>query len=94
MGRPDLVPVPHWALWDPRPVLLWVTEVRPVPLTVVLPDLDLGLLPDLRPVLSPVPVLCLDPVLARFQLPACRRARSVLPEHRQATADAAASLAA
>jgi hypothetical protein len=84
--RPDLVPVP-------RPVLLWVTEVRPVPLTVVIPDLVLGqgLFPDLRPVpVCPVPV-CLDPVLAQFQPPACR---PVLPEHRQATADAVASLAA
>jgi hypothetical protein len=79
--RPDLVPVP-------RPVLLWVTEVRPVPLTVVIPDLVLGqgLFPDLRP----VPV-CPVPVLAQFQPPACR---PVLPEHRQATADAVASLAA
>ncbi len=93
MVRPGLVPVPRSALWVPRPVLLWVTEVRPVLLKVVLPDrglvLCLDLFPDQRLVpVSLVPVLCLVP--ARFRPPAC----PALPEHRQATADAVASLAA
>jgi len=97
----DLAPRP--VLWVPRPVLLWVTEVRPdlemvrrrVRPVPVLPVPETVQRP-VRPVLVPdpgrlVPVL---PVPARLPPPARRPARWVLPEHRQATADAAASSAA
>jgi len=108
--HPDPGLVPRPVLLDPRPVLLWVTEVRrvlemarrrvrPVP---DLPVLEMG-----RRRVRPVPDrLVLEmvrrrvrpvpdlPVLVHFPLPACRLARPESPEHRRATADLAASSAA
>ena len=108
--HPDPGLVPRPVLLDPRPVLLWVTEVRrvlemarrrvrPVP---DLPVLEMG-----RRRVRPVPDrLVLEmvrrrvrpvpdlPVLVLFPLPACRLARPESPEHRQARGDPAASSAA
>ena len=76
--HPDPGLVPRPVLLDPRPVLLWVMEVRRV--------LEMA-----RRRVRPVPDL---PVLVHFPLPACRLARPESPEHRRATADLAASSAA
>ena len=92
--HPDPGLVPRPVLLDPRPVLLWVTEVRLV-LEMgrrrVRPVPDLPVLEMVRRPASPVPDL---PVLVHFPLPACRLARPESPEHRRATADLAASSAA
>jgi hypothetical protein len=92
--HPDPGLVPRPVLLDPRPVLLWVTEVRRVLEMArrrVRPVPDLPVLEMVRRLVSPVLDL---PVLVHFPLPACRLARPESPEHRRATADLAASSAA
>jgi hypothetical protein len=92
--HPDLVLVPRSVLWDPRPVLLWVTAVRRILEMVRRPVCPVPVHPALETVRRPVRPVPVRRVPARFPPPARRPVRWVPPEHRQATADAAASSAA